>query len=156
MNPAFIPLTDEQTLWNNLNKCRKYLLRLMLSWHHSIGVEFYSDKNNVLSFLSFDAIVTSFDRCRILLWQKQCFVLLVFWCRRIYAYNHHFTHEIQGPLTIVLFLMEAFPLGWWSEYVNPYIPTQTPEEDWTDHVQSPGWQPTLCVASCLICWFASL
>ena len=24
------------------------------------------------------------------------------------------------------------------------------------HVQSPGWQPTLCVVWCLICWFASL
>ena len=25
-----------------------------------------------------------------------------------------------------------------SEYVNPYIPTQTPEEDQIDHMQSPG------------------
>ena len=36
------------------------------------------------------------------------------------------------------------PQGWYSEYVNPYIPTQTPEENWSDHMQSPGWQP-LCV-----------
>ena len=42
-----------------------------------------------------------------------------------------------------------------SEYVNPYIPTHTPEEYWSDHMQTPGWQPTLCVALCLIWWFAS-
>ena len=36
------------------------------------------------------------------------------------------------------------PQGWYSEYVNPYMPTQTPEENWSDHMQSPGWQP-LCV-----------
>ena len=43
------------------------------------------------------------------------------------------------------------PSGWQSEYVNPYLPTQTPEEDYiilSDHMQSPGW--------CLIWWFASL
>ena len=28
-----------------------------------------------------------------------------------------------------------FPRG---QYVNPYIPTQTHEEDETDHMQSPG------------------
>ena len=33
---------------------------------------------------------------------------------------------------------------------------QTPEEDLSDHMQSPGWQPTLCVAWCLIWRFASL
>ena len=33
-----------------------------------------------------------------------------------------------------------------------------PEEEWSDHtcMQSPGWQPMLCVAWCLIWWFASL
>ena len=48
------------------------------------------------------------------------------------------------------------PRGWYSEYVNPYIPTQTPEENWSDHMQSPSWQPSLCVAWCLVWWFASL
>ena len=38
----------------------------------------------------------------------------------------------------------AFSVCFSSEYVNPYIPTQTPEENWSDHMQSPGWQP-LCV-----------
>ena len=28
------------------------------------------------------------------------------------------------------------PLGWYSEYVEPYIPTQTQEEDWSDHMQN--------------------
>ena len=28
------------------------------------------------------------------------------------------------------------PLGDKSEYVNPYIPTQSPEEDWGDHMQN--------------------
>ena len=41
------------------------------------------------------------------------------------------------------------------KYVNPYIPTHTPEEYWSDHKQTPGWQPILCVAWCLIRPFAS-
>ena len=48
------------------------------------------------------------------------------------------------------------PSGAISEYVNPYIPTYTPEEYWSDHMQTPGWQPVLCVAWCLIWLFASL
>ena len=28
------------------------------------------------------------------------------------------------------------PLGDKSEYVNPYIPKQSPEEDWSDHMQN--------------------
>ena len=28
------------------------------------------------------------------------------------------------------------PSGWKSEYVNSYIPTQSPEEDWSDHMQT--------------------
>ena len=28
------------------------------------------------------------------------------------------------------------PLGDKSEYVNPYIPAQSPEEDWSDHMQN--------------------
>ena len=28
-----------------------------------------------------------------------------------------------------------YPPGWKSEYVNPYIPTQTLEEYWSDHMQ---------------------
>ena len=43
-----------------------------------------------------------------------------------------------------------------SEYVNPCIPTQAPEEDYSCHMHSPGWPPTLCVARCLIWWFVSL
>ena len=42
------------------------------------------------------------------------------------------------------------PSGVISEYFNPYIPTHTPEEYWSDHMQTPGWQPILCVAWCLI------
>ena len=42
------------------------------------------------------------------------------------------------------------PSGVISEYVNPYIPTHTSEEYWSDHMQTPGWQPTSCVAWCLI------
>ena len=42
-------------------------------------------------------------------------------------------------------------------FVSRYwLPTQTPEENWSDHMQSPGRQPTLCVAWCLIWWFAVL
>ena len=33
--------------------------------------------------------------------------------------------------------------------------THTPEEYWSDHMQTPGWQPTSCVAWCLIWLFAS-
>ena len=40
-------------------------------------------------------------------------------------------------------------------YVNPYIPTQTTLQN-CGHLQSPGWQPTLCVAWCLLWWFASI
>ena len=31
---------------------------------------------------------------------------------------------------------KSTPLEWWSEYINPYIPTQTPEDDWSDHMQN--------------------
>ena len=50
------------------------------------------------------------------------------------------------------------PSGVISEYVNPYIPTHTPdsEEYQSDHMQTPGWQPILCVAWCLIWLFAIL
>ena len=42
-----------------------------------------------------------------------------------------------------------------SNPLSVYIPTQSPEEDWKwSYAKSPGWQPTLCVAWCLICWFA--
>ena len=48
-----------------------------------------------------------------------------------------------------------FPSGWKSEYVNPYIPTQSLEEDWSVHMQNhQADSPLLCVAWCLICWFA--
>ena len=40
------------------------------------------------------------------------------------------------------------------KYVNPYIPTQTLDKNQSDHMQSPGWEPTLCVVGCLIWWFA--
>ena len=48
------------------------------------------------------------------------------------------------------------PWGWSREYVRPYIPKQFHEKDYSDHMQSPGWQPTLCMTRCLIWWFASL
>ena len=35
-------------------------------------------------------------------------------------------------------------------------PHNTPRKIKSDHMQSPGWQPTLCVAWCQIWWFASL
>ena len=38
------------------------------------------------------------------------------------------------------------------EYVNPYMPTPIPEGDLSDHMQSPGWQPILLVALCLLWW----
>ena len=50
------------------------------------------------------------------------------------------------------FFTNKYPQGWYSECVNSYIPTQTPKEDWSDHMQSPGWPPNLCVAWCLIWW----
>ena len=34
--------------------------------------------------------------------------------------------------------MTNYPGGDKSENVNPFIPTQTPEEDLSDHMQSPG------------------
>ena len=43
------------------------------------------------------------------------------------------------------------PLGGDSDYVNPYPPTQTPKENLSDHMQSPGRQPTLYVA-CHLIW----
>ena len=49
--------------------------------------------------------------------------------------------QVLGPILILWQLG-----GDRIEYVNPYIPTQTPGEDLSDHMQSPGWQPTLCVA----------
>ena len=33
-------------------------------------------------------------------------------------------------------LTRCIPSGWKSEYVNPYIPTQSPGEDWSDHRQN--------------------
>ena len=41
-------------------------------------------------------------------------------------------------------IVPCFPSGVISEYVSPYIPTHTPEEYWSDHMQTPGWQPILC------------
>ena len=35
-------------------------------------------------------------------------------------------------------------------------PHKPPKEDWSNHTQSPGLQPTLFAAWCLIWWFASL
>ena len=32
----------------------------------------------------------------------------------------------------------SHPQGRLSEYVNPYIPTQSPDEEYSDHMQSPG------------------
>ena len=43
-----------------------------------------------------------------------------------------------------------------SEYVNPDIPTQIPEEDWSGHLQSLGWLLTSLQAWCLISWFANI
>ena len=41
------------------------------------------------------------------------------------------------------------------EYINLYIPTQTPAEDWSGHLQSPGWQPIFLVT--VVIWgFASI
>ena len=40
-----------------------------------------------------------------------------------------------------------------STHTYPHNPPLPPQEDWSDHMQSPGWQPTLCVAWCLIWWF---
>ena len=31
---------------------------------------------------------------------------------------------------------DDYPSGWKSDYVNPYILTQSPEEDWSDHMQN--------------------
>ena len=45
------------------------------------------------------------------------------------------------------------------EYVNQYIPTQTPEEDWSDHMQAPGWQPALLcghMSDLVICKFRNI
>ena len=53
-------------------------------------------------------------------------------------------------------LLSRAPSGVISEYVNSCIPTHTSEEYWSDHMQTPGWQPILCVAWCLIWLFASL
>ena len=47
------------------------------------------------------------------------------------------------------------PSGVINENVNPYILTHTPEEYWSDHMQTPGWRPTSCV-TWLIWLFASL
>ena len=41
----------------------------------------------------------------------------------------------MGPSVIIV----AYVLS--HLYVNPYIRTQTPEEDLSDHMQSPGWRP---------------
>ena len=58
---------------------------------------------------------------------------------------------IKSPLSgIKSPLSTLAPSGVISEYVSPYIPTHTPEEYWSDHMQTPGWQPILCVAWCLI------
>ena len=65
------------------------------------------------------------------------------------------TKQLKGETFITACFCHA-PRGWWSEYVNPYISTQTPEEDWSDHMQSPGWQPTLWLdvwSGDLICKF---
>ena len=35
-----------------------------------------------------------------------------------------------------------------------HIPTQTLDKNQSDHMQSPGWELTLCVVCCLIWWFA--
>ena len=67
----------------------------------------------------------------------------------IYAFPLHRFHKW-------VFLHTEFPSGVISEYVNPNIPTQIPKEYWSDPMWTPGWQPTLCVAWCLIWWFASL
>ena len=41
----------------------------------------------------------------------------------------------------------------YSYNINLFIPTQNTEEEQSDRMQSLGWQPTLCVAWCLIWWF---
>ena len=37
----------------------------------------------------------------------------------------------------------------------PYMPTQTPKEDQSGHMQSPRQQHTVCMTWCLIWWLAS-
>ena len=62
--------------------------------------------------------------------------------------------NLSLPPSLLLLPHPPDPLGWWSEYVNPYIPTQTHDKNQSDHMQSTGWEPTLCVVWCLIWWFA--
>ena len=46
------------------------------------------------------------------------------------------------------------PLWVISEYVNPYIPTQSSEEDWSDHMQNHQADSPLYVWPCV--WSADL
>ena len=47
-------------------------------------------------------------------------------------------HQLKYVLNVVLKFrnLHQFPSGVISEYVNPYLPTYTPEEYWSDHMQS--------------------
>ena len=110
--------------------CRQYNYRACKHWSRS--------KANRISY----AFISHSIICLILLWSMP-----FKWIT--YAFPLHRLHKW-------LFLHTELTSEMVSEYVNPYIHTQTPEEYWSDPMLTPDWQSTLCVAWCLIWWFASL
>ena len=78
-------------------------------------------------------------------------------CRTItISWRRHSTQMPQIQHRYVPTASSFFHIGLNNPTSWQYIPTQTPEEDYRVCMQSPGSQPTLCVAWCLIWWFVSL
>ena len=137
MCTASVVRSGEMWLWD------QQVTQIIACWHNLMRVDHTNNALFSVWWLCIDNNFTHWIECS----TPRAKPILM--CRPKVISSFQFANHKFGPCSYT-------PRAWWSEYVNPYIPTQTPEEDWCYHMESLGWQPTLCVAWCLICWFSSL